>query len=109
MASFMKVPGVWSDNAGTPYPRQGVATYRMVLRYTSTFKDPALRILNVATAYKLYANGKLIAEVGNVSDQPADFKDDDQILVLDLPKETQEVELVFQVANLNTLIYCVKD
>jgi len=101
MDSFMKVPGVWASNAGTHYTRQGVATYRLTLYYPSTLKDPALRIQNVATAYKLYANGQLITEVGKVSDNKADFKEGEETLILDLPKGTQEITLVFQVANLN--------
>ena len=101
MDSLIKVPGIWADNAGTHYPRQGIATYRIVLRYPSTLKDPALRIQNVATAYTLYANGQLLAEVGAVSDKRADFKDGEQTIIIDLPKDTQEIELIFQVANLD--------
>ncbi|HWQ40809.1 MAG TPA: histidine kinase [Desulfosporosinus sp.] len=101
MDSFMKVPGIWSDNAGTPYTRQGIATYRLLLSYPSTLRDPALRIQNVATAYKLYVNEQLIAEVGKASDNQADFKEGEETRIIDLPEDTQEIELVFQVANLN--------
>lgn len=103
MNSLMKVPGTWDDRgAGTHvYPHRGVATYRLHLKYPSTLKDPALHIQSVATAYKLYANGKLIAEVGKVSDKLSDFKDDEESLILDLPKDSQEIELIFQVGNLN--------
>lgn len=100
MDSYMKVPGIWTDHTGTHYTRQGFATYRLSLCYPATLKDPALRIQNVATAYRLYANGQLITEVGNVSDKPPDFKEGEETLIIDLPKDTQEVELVFQVANL---------
>lgn len=99
--SFVKVPGVWSENNKTAYPRQGFATYRLVLSYPSTLKDPALRIQNVATAYKLFVNGRLIAEVGELSDSKADFKEGEETLILDLPNNTQVCELIFQVANLN--------
>lgn len=102
MDSLMKVPGTWDDRKGTKdYPHRGVATYRLSLNYPSTLIDPALRIQNVATAYKLYVNGRLIAEVGKVSDKPSDFKDGEESLILDLPKDTQELELIFQVANLD--------
>lgn len=105
MDSFMKVPGTWDESeAGSKvYPHRGVATYRLRLNYPSTLKDPALRIRNVATAYKLYVNGRFIAEVGKVSDKPSDFKDGEESLILDLPKDTQEIELIFQVGNLNYL------
>lgn len=103
MDSIMKVPGSWDDRkAGTKvYPQHGVATYHLRLNYPSTLEDPALRITNVANAYKLYANGGLIAEVGKVSDNPSDFKEGEDSLILDLPKDTQEIELIFQVANWN--------
>jgi sensor histidine kinase YesM len=101
MDSFMKVPGVWSDNVGTNYTRQGIATYRLSFYYPSTLKDPALRIQNVATAYKLYVNGKLEAEVGNASENKAGFKEGEETLIIDLPKDAKEITLIFQVANLN--------
>lgn len=103
MDSLMEVPGTWDDGeAGTKvYPPHGVATYRLRLNYPSSLKDPALSIQNVASAYKLYANGRLIVEVGKVSDKLSGFKDGEESLILDLPKDTQELELVFQVANLN--------
>ena len=103
MDSLMKVPGTWDDGeAGTKvYSPHGVATYRLRLNYPSSLKDPALSIQNVASAYKLYANGRLIVEVGKVSDKLSGFKDGEESLILDLPSDTQELELVFQVANLN--------
>ncbi|KLU66389.1 sensor histidine kinase YpdA [Desulfosporosinus acididurans] len=101
MDSFMKVPGVWSDNAGTHYACQGIATYRLSLYYPSTLKDPALRIQSVANAYKLYVNGQLMAKVGSALNSKANFKNDDEIVIIDLPKDTQKIDLVFQVGNLN--------
>jgi two-component system LytT family sensor kinase len=101
--SFIKVPGSWDDKKADNevYPHHGVATYRLRLNYPSTLKDPALRIQNVTTAYKLYVNGRLSAEVGKVSDKLSSFKDGEKSLILDLPKESQEIELICQVANLN--------
>jgi two-component system, LytTR family, sensor kinase len=103
MDSLMKVPGSWHDReAGTKvYPDHGVATYRLRLKYPSTINDPALRIQRVTTAYKLYANGQLIVEVGKVSDNPSDFEKGYEMLIVDLPKDKQELELIFQVANLD--------
>lgn len=102
MDSLIKVPATWNDkSAGTAvYPNNGVATYRLILKYPSTLKDPALRIKSVATAYKLYTNGRLVVEVGNATDKLSDFKDQEEIIIIDLPNDTQEIELIFQVANL---------
>lgn len=101
MDSFMKVPCVWSENAGTHYTRQGTATYRLLLYYPSTLKDPALRIQYVANAYKLYVNGQLAEEVGSSPGDRAGFKNDDKIAIVDLPADSQKIELLFQVGNLN--------
>ncbi|MBU3144373.1 sensor histidine kinase [Clostridium sp. CF012] len=101
--SLMKVPGSWHDKeAGTKvYPNHGVATYRLLLNYPYTLKDPALRIQRIASAYKLYANGKLITEVGVVSKKTSDYKLDYKQLIIELPKEQQQLELIIQVANLD--------
>jgi len=103
MDSFMQVPGAWNDQeAGSKvYPKHGVVTYRLRLNYPATLKDPAIRIQNIATAYKLYANGQLITEVGKVSDKLSEYKEGEDSLILDLPKNTQTLDLIFQVANLN--------
>ncbi|MFA9423270.1 MAG: histidine kinase [Sedimentibacter sp.] len=103
MDSLMKVPGTWDEKeTGTQvYPNHGVVTYRLCLNYPSIIKEPALRVQGVATAYKLYVNGKLMAEVGTVSKNPSDFKDGMESLVIDLPKDTKTLELIFQVANLD--------
>ena len=99
--SLMKVPGVWSTNAGTHYSKQGIASYRITLNYSSELTDPALRVQNVANAYRLYINGRLAAEVGGGLDNISAFINDDDILILPLPTDTRHVELVFQVANWN--------
>lgn len=78
MDSLMEVPSTWDEKvAGIKgYPERGFATYRLRLTYPSTLKDPALRIKNVATAYRLYVNGQLMEEVGEVSEEPSNFKDE---------------------------------
>ena len=101
--SLIKVPGSLSDRqAGTKvYPDHGVASYRLLLKYPLTLKDPVISLQKVATAFKLYANGRLIAEVGKVSDNPSDFEQGYEPLIVDLPKDKQELELIVQVANLD--------
>ena len=103
MDSLMKVPGSWQGlKAGNKvYPDKGVATYRMLLKYPDTIKDPAISIKRVTGAYKLYANGRLIEEVGKVSDKASDFKADYKQNIVDLPKDKQELEIIIQEANLD--------
>ncbi len=102
MDSFMNVPGVWSAYKDGPgYSRQGIATYRLLLNYPVTLQDPALRVQNVANAYKLYVNGQLASEAGSALDDRANFKSEDKIVIVDLPKDTQKIELLYKVGNQN--------
>jgi len=103
MDSYIKVPGSWSDGIykNVSYPDNGVATYRVHIKYPGTIKDPALKIQRVITAYKLYANGQLIQEVGKVSDKSSDFEVGYEFLIFDLPKDKEDIDLIIQVANLN--------
>ena len=94
---FMKAPGTWKGL----YPKNGVATYRLQLEYPATLVDPALKTYAITTAYKIYANGKLLLEVGKVSTDPSIFADGQGEYIVELPKGQQELELIIQVANLN--------
>jgi Putative regulator of cell autolysis len=101
--TFIKVPGSWHDKReeAKRYPDCGVATYRVLIKYPSTIKNPALRIESVSRAYKLYANGQLIEEVGKVSNNASYFEPGYKIVIADLPKNKQELELIIQVSNLD--------
>ncbi len=103
MDTFIKVPGSWHDKReeAKRYPDRGVATYRVLIKYPSTIKNPALRIGSVSRAYKLYANGQLIEEVGKVSNKASYFEPGYKIVIADLPKNKQELELIIQVSNLD--------
>jgi signal transduction histidine kinase len=101
--SYVKVPETWYEQVldRIVYKHHGVATYRLQLNYPVSIQDPAISVKGIATAYKLYANGKLLVEVGKVSENPSDFMDAEKSLVIALPNDTQSIELIFQVANLN--------
>lgn len=103
MDSYMNVPDSWSakSNGEKVYPNQGVATYRIILHYPSTLNDPALRIQNIACAYKIYVDGQFAVEEGTVAAQPNQFKEGTQLHIINLPPHKEAVEVVFQVANLN--------
>lgn len=101
--SLVKVPGGWNDRgAGTGLEDDhGVATYRLLLTYPAALTDPALSLKRVTRAFKLYANGELIAEVGKVSENMDGYQPGYELLTVDLPPEGQELELIIQVANLD--------
>jgi len=103
MDSLIKVPGSWDDkNAGAKiYPNHGVATYRLLIKYPVALEDPALNIKTVSAAYKLFANGQQVTEVGQVSDQASEYRGDYKQQIVALPAANGEIELIFQVANLS--------
>ncbi|MCB2299139.1 sensor histidine kinase [Clostridium tagluense] len=103
MDTFMKVPGSWHDKTQEAkiYPDHGVATYRVLMKYPDTIKNPALSIKGVTRAYKLYASGRLIEEIGKVSNNPSYFEPGYKPVIVDLPKDNKELELIIQVSNLD--------
>jgi methyl-accepting chemotaxis protein len=71
--SFLYVPGIWNgfEHKGTTLDGTGFATYRLKVRARYSAAEPfALKILDAATAYRIYVNDKLIASNGTVSDNP---------------------------------------
>lgn len=95
--TYIKTPGTWKGL----YPKNGVATYRLQLKYSASLKDPAFKTFGITTAYKIYANGKIMLEVGKVSEDSSIFRDGQGEHIIELPKDQQEIELIIQVANLN--------
>ncbi len=69
MTSFMHVPGVWNTATGTErsLPPKGCATYRLQVRMPDFSSQYAFRILDAATAYRVYVNGRPVVENGRVS------------------------------------------
>lgn len=98
--SYVNVPGSWHDKnmKEEKYLDHGVATYRINIKMNSNIDQPAIKIKRIVRAYKLYSNGKLLAESGVVSATKENYKAAQQILIIDLPKD-QNLELIFQVAN----------
>ena len=103
MDTLMTVPGSWGDANTSPMslPEKGVATYRLLLKYPVSIKDPALRIDRVSAAYNLYVNGKLITSVGKVSDTLSNYEGGYRTVFASLPTDKNPVEIIIQVANLD--------
>lgn len=94
-----KVPGAWSIDDNKDIPNQGIATYRLVILRPEQLEDPAIRIQNVSTAYKVYANGELFADVGRITREESEFIDEEKLSIIALPSDTETIELLIQVGN----------
>ncbi|MGA2642526.1 MAG: hypothetical protein ABSG21_16680, partial [Spirochaetia bacterium] len=67
MRRTIRVPGSWND-PGNGFPGTGSATYRLLVKLPDATGEPlGLYLRNIASAYRLYCNGTLLAENGAVS------------------------------------------
>lgn len=110
--TYINVPGTWkgqgkdfvSDEQSLlldGYPDQGVATYRLMLRYPKTIEDPILKISHIVNAYTVYVNGNKVDSLGVVSRNPEAYRSDFDHRFIPLPHTDQPVEIVLEVANLD--------
>ena len=69
LTGYMIVPGVWSAGGDDerPFQPKGCATYRLRLLLPDTTCQYAFKLLDAATAYRIYVNGQPVALNGTVS------------------------------------------
>ncbi len=93
--SFQYVPNKWQSYPIENIQVQGYATYRLTLHNKDTLQNLMLKILGIATASKVWVNGKLLSEAGNVSVTKEESKADRKHHFIKLPGEPR-IELVVQ-------------
>jgi signal transduction histidine kinase len=100
-SGFMTLPGVWKgyELHGQPLPGHGKATFRLRLSPPPGGRRLALRISGVNAAYRLWADGKLIAESGVVGDVAEAETPHRSLVVADLESHAASIDLVLQVSN----------
>jgi len=99
---FSSIPDTWSGSAELPELRggHGFATYSLTLRLPPESRRLALRIITVSTAFRLFADGALIAEAGEVAREGASARPEYRPQITALPgAEDGTLELVLQVSN----------
>jgi signal transduction histidine kinase len=99
----VKVPNIWSryEQDGIALSNQGYATYRLRIKLSEEDANfvKSLYISSVATAYKLWVDGKLIASNGKVGQSKEDMVPQNYAKIAIFKPHGQEVELVIQVSN----------
>lgn len=99
----LRVRGNWKNAAhpAGPLPATGWGSYRLVMRLGENRGDLALRVPSVGTAYRLYANGLLIAQAGtpHESESIARSKTLPLVAPLPLPDKAGNITLVMHVSN----------
>lgn len=71
---YLELPGIWSglSSGGKRLPEYGAATLRLIIKLPAGYRNSlGLKIEDIQTAYRLWINGKLLAQVGIVSTNSA--------------------------------------
>ena len=100
-SGFMDLPGTWKGHEleGRPLPGQGQATFRLCLLPGPGDLPLALRIIDIHAAYRLWANGRLIAESGLVGRSPATESPHRSLVLATFTGHGMPIDLVMQVSN----------
>ncbi|MBL3654706.1 7TM-DISM domain-containing protein [Fulvivirga sediminis] len=100
-AKYAEVPSIWNDMRykGIMLNGRGYATYRLIIKKDPEAKLLALYVPNVYTAYRLYANGQLIASNGKVGKSKEEVEPQWKPTYTTFISEDHELELIWQVAN----------
>lgn len=98
---YVRFPALWNDTklndqalSGTGY-----ATYRLKVLLPKTSEQLRINMPEVYCAYNLYLNGNKVAENGIVADNQEDFEPQWINRLFKVPKHTDTMELVLQIAN----------
>jgi class 3 adenylate cyclase len=100
---IVNLPSSWKtykNKSGINYSREGFGTYRLkiLLPPNALNEQLSIRVPEIASAYKMFINNKLVAEQGQIAE---DFKNTNPWIkpriVNSLPEE--EMDLVFYISN----------
>ncbi|MCR8844290.1 ATP-binding protein [Paenibacillus sp. SC116] len=100
-AAFVRLPHQWNPNGWKPFLDDDVyyATYRIKLKLPPNYRNYAIRVTNVKTASKLYADGELIGSTGQVGSSSDSSTPYNRPYNGYFSADRQEVELVLQASN----------
>jgi signal transduction histidine kinase/CheY-like chemotaxis protein len=98
---YLSVHSYWNGTmvSGNKVPGAGYATYRLRVRLPAPMSRGGLKILDIGTAFKVFANGVKILETGHVSEIASESKPDSRPQVVTFAVDSSELDLVFHVSN----------
>ncbi|MFQ6605038.1 MAG: diguanylate cyclase domain-containing protein [Fidelibacterota bacterium] len=102
---FIKAPGPWNDfQVGThPIGGQGFATYHGRLRADQWPETVSFKFQSQATAYRVFINGDLVAEVGRVGRTRESTVPRYDPRTISYHPTTNQLDVVIQVSNFHHL------
>ncbi len=99
--TYQKVPQPWSYYTidGQKLPHFGFATYRLRVRLHSQSDSIGFKILDMATAYTLWVNGKILAKNGETGTSKATMKPWYEPQAVSLVSDREYLDIILQVSN----------
>ncbi|MEO7801548.1 MAG: sensor histidine kinase [Ginsengibacter sp.] len=103
-STYSYVPGFWNRDIpgkGIFQPAFGYATYHLKILCPDSPEKLSLKFLTVASAYKLFVNGKQLLEVGKVGTTRATTSPAYDPVIVPVTPLNNQLDIVIQVANFN--------
>ena len=100
----VEVPNSWTlykDTNGQPFPSYGVGTYHLRVKLPSDSPPLALYIPKIWSASKVWVNGKLVSQRGEISTEHYKNLIIEQLVVLD---QADSLDVVVQAANYSLFV-----
>lgn len=99
--SYLVFPGGWKgvENNGRPLSGVGQATFRLRVVQGPGIREQVLRLFRIPAAYRLWANGELLAESGVVGTSAATETASRSLILATFAAEGDQLELVLQISN----------
>ncbi|MDF2723192.1 MAG: hypothetical protein K0Q59_2867 [Paenibacillus sp.] len=98
---FAYLPKSWDKQASSPYaaPGTGYATFRLLVTLPSDDETMALRIPAIASAFRLWVNGHLLVENGQVGTNRRLMEPGESVKTVVFQPNSRQLDIVIQISN----------
>ncbi|MBC7566695.1 MAG: response regulator [Pedobacter sp.] len=98
---YVQFPNRWTNYKSfeRKLPAFGYASYKVTILLPKNSEQLRFAMPETYTAYSLFFNGKLVAANGKVSTSTDHFVPHWQYKAVDIPKDTEKLEILLQIAN----------
>ena len=98
---YISLPALWNGKTinNKKISGKGYATFRSTIDIKNTNDYLSLKIGRIETAYKLFINGKLVKQVGEVSKIKDTAKPQWKVETINFQPDSTQIEIILQVSN----------
>lgn len=97
-AYTVEVPGKWAQKDGYDQEPRGVGTYHLFVSLPKASRELTLRVENIWMSHRLYINGRLVSEMGEVSGGPEGYAPKNVPYLVRLEPD-KDLDIVIQASN----------